>query len=277
MKPAPEPLPPGAAIGVAGCGAMGRPMAERLLAAGFAVRAFDVRPAEEFDSFARHLAGGVEALRGCDCVISVVRDAAETQRLCLTQQALFRGSRRPPLLVLCSTLPPRYVHELAARLPPGVNLVDAPMSGAPHGARRGELTFMVGGDDAPVRAVWPLLQALGTRQFHLGALGAGMSVKVLNNYVAASSVVATRRAFALAAQLGVEPETLREVMRVSSGANWYAGAFDLIDWAKEGYAPSSTIAILEKDVRAALDLPGLERHALDDALLAGLRALEPLP
>lgn len=264
-------------IGVAGCGAMGQPMAQRLLGAGFRISAFDVRPLAEFGAFARHMSASPAPLAACDCVLSVVRDAVQTEALCFTEQALFAEPPYPPLLVLCSTLSPRTVAAVRARLPADVDLVDAPMSGAPCGARNGTLTFMLGGEAGVLERLQPVLAAMGARHFHLGPLGAGMTVKVLNNYVAASNVVATRRAMALAADAGVEAARLRAVMRRCSGANWYADNFDQIDWAHEGYAPANTIGILEKDVLCALDIDGGTRAHADDALLAALRRLRQLP
>lgn len=261
-------------IGVAGCGAMGLPMAQRLLAAGFSVSGFDVRPLSAFGAFARHMDASPEVLKTCDCVISVVRDAAETRALCFDQQALFAAPPYPGLMVVSSTLSPRTVSALRDRLPEAVELVDAPMSGAPYGAREGTLTFMLGGDPDAIARLRPALEAMGEALFHIGPLGSGMTVKVLNNYVAASNVAATRRSMALAQRANVDPALLRQVMRTSSGNNWYAENFDAIDWSCEGYDPRNTIGILEKDVQCALDIEPDARQPLDDALLDALRRLQ---
>lgn len=263
-------------IGVAGCGAMGLPMAQRLLAAGFDVCGFDVRPLSAFGEFARHMSASPDELRRCDCVISVVRDAAQTEALCFEEQALFAVPPYPRLLVVSSTLSPRTVSALRERLPEAVALVDAPMSGAPHRAREGTLTFMLGGDGQTIERLRPVLEAMGESLFHLGPLGAGMTVKVLNNYVAASNVAATRRSMALARRANVDPALLRRVMRTSSGNNWYAENFDTIDWSREGYDPRNTIGILEKDVQCALDIEPGAREPLDAALLEALRRLQAL-
>jgi 3-hydroxyisobutyrate dehydrogenase len=125
----------------------------------------------------------------------------------------------------------------------------------------------------------PLFNAMGQHVFRLGPLGAGMTAKVLNNYVASASVVAVRRAYARAVELGADLEALRSVMKASSGATWFGDNFQDIDWSREGYEPNNTIGILEKDVRSGLDaMVGAQRagpDAYDDALLAALRAMEP--
>jgi 3-hydroxyisobutyrate dehydrogenase len=263
-------------IGVAGCGAMGLPMAQRLLAAGFRVDGFDIRPLREFGEFAQHMDVSPDVLGHCDCVMSVVRDASETNALCFDDQALFTAPPYPGLLVVSSTLSPRTVWTLRDRLPDDVELVDAPMSGAPHRAREGTLTFMLGGSDDAIERLRPALEVMGETLFHLGPLGAGMTIKVLNNYVAASNVAATRRSLELAQTANVDPAVLRDVMRASSGSNWYVENFDAIDWGREGYDPRNTIGILEKDVQCALDIEPDGRTPADDALLEALRHLRAI-
>lgn len=267
-------------VGVAGCGAMGLPMARALLRAGFEVWGFDVRPAAEFGDFReRMVADPGEFAARCPTLISVVRDARQTLDLCLDEQALFAREARPRRLVVSSTLSPRFLTELAARLPAGVELVDAPMSGAPVAAREARLTFMVGGADAAVDDLMPLFEAMGRKIHRLGGPGAGMTVKVVNNFVAASSVVAVRRAIAAARALGVAPEVLTRVMAESSGATWYGDNLERIDWAAEGYDPENTIGILEKDVTSFLDalaaLPDFDGREQAEAVIEGLRKLKP--
>ena len=259
---------------------MGLPMARSLLAAGFDVYGFDVRPVREFGDFeGRMIADPAEFAARCPTVISVVRDIPQTLELCFGQQALFTGEAAPRRLVVSSTLSPRFLGELATRLPQGTELVDAPMSGAPVAAREARLTFMVGGEEAVVNSLRPLFDAMGNAIHHLGGLGAGMTVKVVNNFVAASSVVAVRHALAAARALGVAPDLLTQVMAQSSGATWFGDNLDAIDWSGEGYGPDNTIGILEKDVNSFLDalrdLPEFDKGELEETVIRNLRKLPP--
>jgi 3-hydroxyisobutyrate dehydrogenase-like beta-hydroxyacid dehydrogenase len=275
-----------ARITVAGCGSMGLPMALRLRAGGFPVSGFDIRRRDEFGDFAGHMLSGPEEISASDVLISVVRDAGETRALCFDEQAVFRQGDYPRILVICSTLSPRFIHDLVDRLPGDVTLLDAPMSGAPYSAEQGNLSFMLGGEEDAVGMLMPLFHCMGGRVFRAGASGAGMTLKVLNNYVAASSVVAVRRVYDLAAGLGVDRSLLQEVMSASSGSTWYGDNFDDISWSRQGYGKGNTIGILEKDVLSALDVAGdpardqdLTRDRLcqlDQALLDALRALEAI-
>lgn len=269
-------------VGVAGLGAMGRPMAESLVRAGFSVTGFDVRPATDFADFD----GTFDADPGtfaaaCDVVFSVVRDIAETEALLFDDQAILTGADKPGLIILSSTLSPRYVLDVAARAPAGVTVIDAPMSGAPYRARNATLTFMVGGGEEAVGKIMPFLQAMGEHVHHLGPTGAGAATKVANNLCAAAGVVAVRHALAGAAAYGISKDALLDVMRTSSGATWYGDNLAHIDWAREGYDPANTIGILEKDVTSFIDavtgLGPFEDSAFEDGILDSLRKLETLP
>lgn len=270
--------PPGTTtVGIAGCGAMGLPMAECLLAAGVDAWGHDVRNIDEFGGFApRMIADAGDFAARCDIVLSVVRDSRQTENLCFGDQGILRRDKRPDLFVTCSTLSPRAVTDLAARLPDGVDFADAPMSGAPFRAARGTLTFMVGGSQTTVQRLMPLFQAMGDGIHHLGPVGAGMTCKVLNNFVGVVGVVAVRKALASARALGLDRRRLLDVMAMSSGSTWYGDNIDAIDWSRQGYDPGNTIGIIEKDVKAYLDALDGGAGAFETALLDELRMLEPL-
>ncbi|HKQ26227.1 MAG TPA: NAD(P)-binding domain-containing protein [Burkholderiales bacterium] len=267
-------------VGVAGCGSMGLPMAQALQHAGYEVWGLDIRRASEFGSFqSRMVEDPAEFASRVQVVISVVRDVTQNRELCFDRQALFTRAQYPGTLIVSSTLSPRFLPELRNRLPVDVTLVDAPMSGAPHAARLRKLSFMLGGPGDALDRLMPLFQAMGEHVFRLGPLGAGMTAKVLNNYVASASVVSVRRAYARARELGADLEALRSVMKASSGSTWFGDHFHDIDWSHEGYEADNTIGILEKDIRSGLDaMCGAQRaepDAFDAALLAAIRAMEP--
>jgi len=269
-------------VGIAGCGAMGLPMAQRLADAGYEVWGHDVRPVGEFGEFANRMVGDAAGFsERCNIVISVVRDAAQTRALLFGEsQGIVKGLQPPDVLVISSTLSPRFIRHLSKELPEGLALVDAAMSGAPYRARSGTLSFMLGGPDDVLERLTPLFKVMGEDIFRIGPASMGMTAKVLNNYCAATSVVATHRVLGMARALELDERTLLNVMKASSGSNWFADRIDQIDWAREGYSASNTVGIVEKDVESVLDAisehPTVPHAPLDDALLASLRTLEPL-
>jgi len=267
-------------IGVAGCGSMGLPMALALQDAGYEVWGLDVRPTSEFGSFqSRMLEDSAQFASRVEIVISVVRDVAQTLQLCFDRQALFKHARHPKTLIISSTVSPRFITELRNRLPADIALIDAPMSGAPHAARLRKLSFMLGGPNDALDRLQPLFEAMGQHVFRLGPLGSAMTAKVLNNYVASTSVVAVRRAYARARELGVGLEALRCVMQASSGATWFGDHFHDIDWSREGYEANNTIGILEKDIQSGLDAltgaKGSKPDEFDAALIEAIRKIQP--
>lgn len=262
-------------IGVAGCGAMGLPMAQNLVAAGFDSIGFDVRPNSDFGDFEQHMQqDGRVFSRLVDVIISVVRDIDETEALLFKDQAILRHDQHPTTLVLSSTLSPRYVVDVARRVPDDVVVIDAPMSGAPYRARAGALTFMVGGGMGAVDHLMPVFNTMGDKVHHLGKTGTGAAAKVANNLCAAAGVVAVRRALSGAATYGIAPEQLLDVMRSSSGSTWYGDNLDKIDWAREGYAPENTMGILEKDIQSFAD--AVDSGPFEQMLMDEIRRMEPL-
>jgi 3-hydroxyisobutyrate dehydrogenase-like beta-hydroxyacid dehydrogenase len=245
--------------------------------AGFNVLGFDVRPLSDFGDFCDQMSLESESFKTkIDILISVVRDEPQSVDLFFDKQALFTGISYPRVLMVCSTLSPDFIREVRQRLPEKVALIDAPMSGASMAAEAGTLTFMVGGEKPEIAFCYPLLQAMGKKIFELGPLGSGMIAKVMNNYVTAASVVATRQALDRAHLLGTSQEHLLEVIRTSSGQNWFASNFDTIPWAREGFDKNNTMGILEKDVQSALTSFGGPVTNLDQGILDSLNNLESM-
>jgi 3-hydroxyisobutyrate dehydrogenase-like beta-hydroxyacid dehydrogenase len=268
-------------VGVAGCGRMGLPMARAMARAGFDVRGFDVRPVAEFGDFVSRMEPDPAAFAAhAEVLFTVVRDMRQTDDLLFDAQALLGRDHAVRLLVVCSTLSPRYVQALAGRLPPGIWLVDAPMSGAQVSAEEARLSFMLafmlGGAAEDLDALDPLLRAMGIRFHRMGPTGAGMTAKVLNNLVAATSTAVTRLALDWADRLGVDERRLLALMHDSSGQTWFGSGFERIEFARDGYDPENTIGILKKDVESALDaLDPADRAGLPEAVIDALLSLKP--
>ena len=268
-------------IGVAGCGAMGLPMAQQLQKAGYSVWGFDVRPADKFKDFAsRMIEDPSEFSSSIDTLISVVRDQNQNMDLLFDNQAIMKRENPPKTVIISSTLSPRFLPEMAKRLPPGTALVDAPMSGAPARAEDGTLTFMVGGNNEIVSDLMVLFKIMGNDVHHLGSTGMGMTCKVINNFVSVTGFAAVRKALMTADILGLQRQQLLKVMRSSSGSTWYGDNIDRISWAREGYDAANTIGILEKDMLSFLDaisgFEDIEVENLAGSVLDVVRTVEPL-
>jgi 3-hydroxyisobutyrate dehydrogenase-like beta-hydroxyacid dehydrogenase len=265
-------------VGIAGCGRMGLPMAEALSRAGIKIFGFDVRPRSEFDSFKERMIEDPQAFaRKCDIVFTVVRDTRQTNDLLFDQQAMLHGDHNIRTVVICSTLSPRYLTEMAAMVPGDITLVDAPMSGGAIAAQEARLSFMLGGDEGVLDRLQPLFEVMGKNIHRMGGFRAGMTAKVLNNFAAASSLVASRQVFEWADKLGVDRDRLLALMHDSSGQNWFASNFELLEFARDGYDNANTIGIIKKDVESMLDAVGVDPEtALPGAIIENILALKPI-
>ena len=257
--------------GIAGCGRMGAPMLAALRAAGLPARGYDVVPMD-----AGHITDDIAVFaEDLTTLITVVRDIEQTDAVLFGDQNF---SAIPSLtrIIICSTLSPRYVCDLRARVPSHITLIDAPMSGAQIAAEQARLSFMLGGDTDDIAAAQPLFNAMGKHFHHMGDFGAGMQAKVLNNLLAASNTAMTRLVLDWADAAGLDESKLLNLIHTSSGQNWLASGFNDIEFARDGFAPDNTIAILVKDVASALDAAPADADTALPALIQNtIKNLKP--
>ena len=240
-------------IGIAGCGTMGLPMLEVLLKNRVNAIGYDIRSKESFPTIKNNfISSKINFFEKSDIVISAVRDIDQTLELCEGKNGLFKVNTSK-ILIICSTLSPAFLNDFLKKAPENITVIEAPMSGAPMSAKKATLTFMVGSQKKEFEEILPILNILGDKIHHIGAFGSGMSVKVLNNFVASCSVVAVRHVISEAKNLNITTKQLLNILNCSSGQTWFSKNLDNIDWAKESYTKDNTIAILEKDVKSYLD------------------------
>ena len=271
-------------IGVAGCGTMGLPMLEVLLKNNINAYGYDIKPEALFPTVNNNfIKSKKEFFAKSDVIFSVVRDINQTLELCEGQDGLFK-TNISKTLVICSTLSPAFLKEFFNKKPPNIKMIEAPMSGAPMKAKDATLTFMVGANSNDFENILPILNILGEKIHHIGEFGSGMSVKVLNNFVASCSVLAVRHVLSEAKNLNISSEQLLNILNCSSGKNWFSDNLNKIDWAKESYNNDNTIAILEKDVKSFIDgLENTQSKSSDEminfqkALLRGLKNIPKYP
>ena len=251
-------------IGIAGCGTMGLPMLEVLLKNNINAFGYDIISKESFSSLENNfISSKKDFFQKVDVIFSVVRDINQTKELCEGKNGLFQLNS-PKTLIISSTLSPAFLNDFFQNAPENITMIEAPMSGAPMKAKDATLTFMVGAEKNQYENILPILNILGEKIHHIGKFGSGMSVKVLNNFVASCSVVAVRHVLSEAKYLNISSEQLLEILNCSSGKTWFSENLENIDWAKESYTKENTIGILEKDVNSFLD--GLENSESETSL-----------
>jgi 3-hydroxyisobutyrate dehydrogenase len=211
-------------IGFIGLGHMGKPMAERLLAAGFTVKVFDLAKAA-VQALAAKGAIAAESCRDiasdADVIITVLQSSEQVSAVCLGTDGLFANARPEILYIDCSSIEiatSKMLHEEAATF--GVNMVDAPMSGGVNGATAGTLTFMVGGTPKNFKQAKPLLEKMGKTIVHVGEAGLGQAAKICNNLILGISMIAVCEGFSLAEKLGLDAKKFFEISSNSTSQCW---------------------------------------------------------
>jgi 3-hydroxyisobutyrate dehydrogenase len=244
-------------IGFAGLGNMGWPMAANLHAAGFPLIVRDADASRQAAFTAEH-PGAVAARAAGDfaaagIVVTMLPDGS------VVADALLRwgiGAALAPgaVVVEMSSADPADTVATAAELAAGgVHMVDAPVSGGVPRAVSGELALMVGGDDADVVRVQPVLRVLGdpARQFRTGALGTGHAMKALNNVVGAATHCATAEAVVAGARFGLDPKVVVDVLNASTGSSFTSQTVFAGNVLTGAYGTGFALGLMAKDVRIA--------------------------
>ena len=240
-------------IGLAGCGNMGLPMLNAMLSKNIDAKGYDIEKKKSLLSLGKDFVSSKKKfLDDRSIIISVVRDASDTTELCQGNNGLFE-QQSSKVLIIASTLSPKFVMDLKSKAPKNITIIDAPMSGATIAAHEARLTFMVGCEKVFFNYIEPILGLMGTRINHIGNYGSGMMVKVLNNFIAASSVVSVRHVLHQAQKFELDIDALFDTIDTSSGQTWFGTNRADIEWFKENFENDNTMGILKKDVEAYVD------------------------
>ena len=209
--------------GYLGVGAMGQPMATRLLDGGHQLTILDVNPDAMrplLDRQARQATTPKELADQCEIVFISLPTLNAFRSVVFGDNGLLQG-RKMKILVNTCTVGVKFLREVeAAMAAKGIVIVDSPISGGPSGARAGTLSVMVSGDPATVEKVRPLLSLWGPTLTIAGDKpGAAQVLKLTNNILFAVSLVATSEAFVMGAKGGVDPEVMLKAIDAGSGNN----------------------------------------------------------
>ena len=192
--------------GFIGVGNMGNPMAGNVLKAGFPFIVFDRNPAAMSNlvaAGARKAGSAQEVVDQSEVVLTCLPASPDVEALYLDAGGLVERARPGTILIdLSSVLPstPRKIEPRARAR--GVHFLEAPVSGGVTGARAATLAVMVGGDAEVLERVRPVLRAIGPNIFHVGPVGAGNTVKAINNMMSCVNSLAMMEGLALGAKIG---------------------------------------------------------------------------
>jgi len=247
-------------VGVVGLGVMGSALAARLLDRLGAVAVHDVRPeaAGELErSGAWSCPDPASVARECDVVVLSLNTAAVVEDVVLGERGLLAGARgpgRPPLLVVdMSSIDPVATRDLAATAArAGAGWVDAPLSGGAPAALDGRLTLMVGGADGDVARAREVLDHVATRVSHLGPVGSGQLVKLVNQVLVGVSFSAIAEAAMLVRADGLAPDRVVAALTGGRADSALLQEF-FVKFATGDLTPTGRIGNMVKDLDTALD------------------------
>jgi 3-hydroxyisobutyrate dehydrogenase len=225
-------------------------MALNLAKAGFALVVHDIDAAKTGPLKAQgaEVAGSAEAVAAAvDRTIVIVETTAQAESVIIGAHGIIRGARAGHTVLCMSTIDPFVARAVADRLAGlDISMVDAPVSGGTGRAQSGELSVIVGGAADVVTRCKDLFEIMGNRTFHVGPLGSGLAMKLVNNMLVQVNTVAVAEAMVLGVKAGLDPQTIYEVVRVSTGASaaWELRVPRIL---KGDFEPGGTIDISYKD------------------------------
>ncbi len=243
-------------VGFLGLGIMGSRMAANLARAGFELSVWTHTPGKAERWASEHgataFATPAEVAAYSDIVVSMVVDGEQVASVLLGEYGVIAAAREGLLCVDMSTIGPVDARRIAAALQErGVAMLDAPVTGSSPRAEDGTLTIMVGGETQDYARARPLFEPMGELIVHVGALGQGQMLKLINNSLGAANAAAVAEALLLAQATGVDLDALVQVTSAGSGASMQltlkSGPMRAHD-----YTPLFKTAHMLKDVRLCL-------------------------
>ena len=244
-------------IAFLGLGTMGGAMARRLVQSGFGVAGYDVS-FERCDAATRSgvtvAKSPAAAVEGAEIVLSSLPNPAAIRAAYLGPDGAVSALRSGAILIDLSTIDPATWRDVAdAATARGAEALGAPVSGGPAEAGSGRLVFLVGGAPAVLERARPVLEALGAEIHHLGPLGAGHIVKLVNNVMSMCNVAVAAEAMVLGVKAGMDPQRLFDVLSTSGGrSHHFLKRFPNV--LAGDFTPHFSIALSRKDLSLALQM-----------------------
>ena len=250
-------------VGFIGLGNMGLPMAANLLKAGIEIDAFDIskeslQAAKKLGMNVKESPNGV--LENIDALITMLPSNDAVKDVFIDGDILEKLDRKV-LVIESSTISPSLAKTVAAKAVLNeISILDAPVSGGVKGAELGTLTFIVGGKKPDLEKASFLFDIMGDNTFYAGGSGSGQIAKLCNNMLLAIHMSGTAEVLAMGVNNGLDPETLSEIMRNSSGGNWSLEKYNPFPGVMENVPASNNYnggfinALMLKDLRLAEEL-----------------------
>jgi 3-hydroxyisobutyrate dehydrogenase len=269
-------------VAVLGLGTMGSGMAQNLLKAGHAVTVYNRTPAKAEalrTAGARVGATPAEAARGAQVVIAMLADDQASREVWLGSDGALGAAGAGAVLIESSTVSPAWVSDLAAAANErGLEFLDAPVTGSRTQAAAGQLSFLVGGTDAGVAKATPVLQAMSREIVHLGAVGSGAKLKLINNFLCGVQIASLAEGLTWIERSGLDRDKALAVLKSGAPGSPLLGAISA-RMENRNYEVNFLLRLMAKDLSYAeteaahigveLSTAQVARGLFDKAIAAG--------
>jgi 3-hydroxyisobutyrate dehydrogenase-like beta-hydroxyacid dehydrogenase len=246
-------------VGFIGLGIMGKSMAANLQKSGHELVVHDLKR----DAAAPHIQAGAvwadtprKVAEATEIVFTSLPAPPDMESVALGEQGLLSGLQKGKAYFDLTTNSPTVVRKVhAVFADKGVHLLDAPVSGGPHGARTGKLAIWVGGDEDVFKRYKPVLDGFSDQAIYVGAIGAGSVTKLVHNMAGYAIQTALAEVFTMGVKAGVEPLALWQAVR--QGAGGRQRSFDRVphQFFRGKYDPPNfALRLAHKDVTLATAL-----------------------
>jgi len=269
-------------VAILGLGTMGSGMAANLLKMGFSLAVYNRTAAKAqplVDAGARLASTPADAAKGASVVLSMLTDDAASRNVWLGRDGALAAADTNAILIESSTVSPLWIAELAdSATQRGIQFLDAPVTGSRMQADTGQLSFLVGGSEAALATATPVLQAMSKEILHLGPVGSGAKLKLINNFLCGVQIASLAQGLTWIERSGLNRE--KSLAFLKSGAPGSPVFANLsARMAAHNYDVNFMLKLMAKDLlyaqkeaaRCHVDLTMAEvaRSLFDDAVAKG--------
>lgn len=238
-----------------GLGLMGAPMARNIVTKGHALTVWNRTPGKttELQSLGATVALTLrEAVQDADVVITMVTAAEDLRELLFDDAGIAGHMKKDAVLIDMETIGPTAAREIATRLKDfDIDFVDAPVTGSTPKAKTGELSILVGAQASIFTRILPVLQAMGTNIHHVGDIGTGQAMKLVNNMIIAETVLAAAEGMLLADAMELPRARVADILRTLPASSGFMN-LKLPNFVSDTYPLLFSLANMTKDIKLAL-------------------------
>ena len=265
-----------------GLGTMGSGMAANLLKAGFLLTVYNrtaTKAQPLVNAGARLAATPADAAKGASVVLTMLADDAASRHVWLGDDGALAAADKSAIIIDSSTVSPLWIAELAEHAAQrGLQFLDAPVTGSRMQAEAGQLSFLVGGSETALAAATPVLRAMSKEILHLGPVGSGAKLKLINNFLCGVQIASLAQGITWIERSGLDREKSLAFLKTGAPGSPVFAALSA-RMAAQNYAVNFVLKLMAKDLlyaqneaaRCDIDLTTAQvaRKLFDDAVAKG--------